>query len=62
MRTMKPTWSTDGLVTMLARSMVTRLARIEGEAEDDIMEYVSAGSSRCYSYSVKPGAKVRNLR
>ena len=44
------------------RSMVTRLARIEGEAEDDIMEYVSAGSSRCYSYSVKPGAKVRNLR
>ncbi|XP_050254310.1 sucrose-phosphate synthase 4 [Quercus robur] len=43
------------------RSMVTRLARIEGEAEDDIMEYVSAGSSRCYSYSVKPGAKTRKI-
>jgi sucrose-phosphate synthase len=44
------------------RSMVTRLARIEGEVEDDIMEYMGAGSSRCYSYSVRPGAKVRNLR
>ncbi len=44
------------------RSMVTRLARIEGETEDDIMVYVGAGSSRCYCYSVRPGAKVRNLR
>lgn len=43
------------------QSMVTRLARIEGEAEDDIVEYVHARSSRCYSYSVRPGAKVRKL-
>lgn len=44
------------------RSMVKRLATIEGEAEDDIVNYVGACSSRCYSYRVKPGAKVRNLR
>uniref|UniRef100_A0A2N9EP00 Sucrose-phosphate synthase n=1 Tax=Fagus sylvatica TaxID=28930 RepID=A0A2N9EP00_FAGSY len=43
------------------RSMVTRLARIEGETEDDIMEYVGAGSSRCYCYSVRPGAKTRRI-
>lgn len=42
------------------RSMVTRLARIEDGEEDDIVEeYASACSSRCYSYSVKPGAMVR---
>ncbi|GMY07999.1 sucrose-phosphate synthase 4 [Fagus crenata] len=44
------------------RSMVTRLARIEGETEDDIMEYVGAGSSRCYCYSVRPGAKRLQMR
>ncbi|KAF5479359.1 hypothetical protein F2P56_000191 [Juglans regia] len=43
------------------RSMVTRLARIEDGAEDDIVEYVGACSSRCYSYSVKPGAKTRRI-
>lgn len=40
------------------RSMVTRLARAEGAAEDDIEEF-GASSTRCYSYTVKPGAKVR---
>ena len=41
------------------RSMVTRLARIEDEEENDLVEYGRAYSSRCYSYSVKPGATVR---
>lgn len=41
------------------RSMVVRLARAEDGAEDDITEYVKACGSRCYSYSIKPGAKVR---
>lgn len=43
------------------RSMVPRLARIEGGDEDGIVEYVSACSSKCYSYSVKPGAMVSFL-
>ncbi|XP_031255492.1 disease resistance protein RPS4-like [Pistacia vera] len=44
------------------RSMVIRLARTEaGDEDDDIAEYVDACSSRCYSYSIKPGAKVRFL-
>ncbi|KAE8022223.1 hypothetical protein FH972_008040 [Carpinus fangiana] len=43
------------------KSIVTRLARIESEAEDDIVEYVDACSSRCYSYNVRPGAKTRRI-
>lgn len=43
------------------RSMVPRLAILEGGTEDDITEYAGSSSSRCYSYNVKPGAKVRNL-
>ena len=43
------------------RSMVPRLARLEVGADDDIVEYAGSSGSRCYSYSVKPGAKVRNL-
>ena len=43
------------------RSVVTRLARGEGGAEDDIVEYAGVCSTRCYSYGVKPGAKVRLL-
>ena len=43
------------------RSIVMRLARGEGGAEDDIVEYTGLCSSRCYSYTVKPGAKVRML-
>ncbi|XP_054816497.1 sucrose-phosphate synthase 4 isoform X2 [Prosopis cineraria] len=43
------------------RSMVPRLAGIEGEDEDCIAECVSAFSSRCYSYSVKPGVKVQKI-
>ncbi|CAK9141977.1 unnamed protein product [Ilex paraguariensis] len=47
-------------------SMVMRLARIADEAEDDILEYMSACSSRCYSYRVKlggkgPGTKVKTF-
>ncbi|XP_028799181.1 probable sucrose-phosphate synthase 4 isoform X2 [Neltuma alba] len=43
-------------------SMVPRLAGIEGEEDKDyIEEYVSGFSSRCYSYCVKPGMKVRNI-
>lgn len=41
------------------RSTVTRLARLEGGNEDDIMEHVGAWSSRCCSYSVKSTANVR---
>lgn len=40
------------------RSTVMRLARTEDGAEDDIVEYMAACSSRCYSYAVKLGAKV----
>ncbi|XP_061337414.1 sucrose-phosphate synthase 4 isoform X2 [Gastrolobium bilobum] len=43
------------------RSMVTRLAIIEGGEENDIVEYVTACSSRCYSYSVKPEAMIRKI-
>ncbi|KAJ0025109.1 hypothetical protein Pint_07216 [Pistacia integerrima] len=43
------------------RSMVIRLARTEDGVEDDIAEYVDACSSRCYSYSIKPGAKTRRV-
>lgn len=43
------------------RSMIMRLGRVgEGDGNgDDIAEYSDAFSSRCYSYSIKPGAKVR---
>ncbi|KAM1029996.1 hypothetical protein FF1_033905 [Malus domestica] len=43
------------------RSMVPRLARLEVGAEDDVVEYARSSSSRCYSYSVKPGAKTRRV-
>ncbi|KAL6219247.1 hypothetical protein ACLB2K_012453 [Fragaria x ananassa] len=43
------------------RSMVPRLAILEGGAEDDITEYGGSSSSRCYSYNVKPGAKTRRV-
>ncbi|XP_059637446.1 sucrose-phosphate synthase 4 isoform X2 [Cornus florida] len=43
------------------RSVIIRLARVEDGAEDDIVEYVDANSSRCYSYSIKPGAKIRRI-
>jgi sucrose-phosphate synthase len=44
------------------RSMVMRLARAEDGDEDDIKEYIKASSSRCFSYSIKPGVKVRYFR
>lgn len=40
------------------RLVVPRLARVEGGAEDDIVEDAGVCSSRCYSYRVQPGAKV----
>ncbi|KAL6213055.1 hypothetical protein ACLB2K_012503 [Fragaria x ananassa] len=43
------------------RSMVPRLAILEGGAEDDITEYGGSSSSRCYSYNVKPEAKTRRV-
>uniref|UniRef100_A0A7N0RBZ3 Sucrose-phosphate synthase n=2 Tax=Kalanchoe fedtschenkoi TaxID=63787 RepID=A0A7N0RBZ3_KALFE len=43
------------------RSMAGRLAKTDGGAEDDISEYVSVRSSRCFSYLVKPGAKTRRI-
>lgn len=43
------------------RSMVMRLARIEDDAEGDSVQYMSACSSRCYSYSIQPGTKTRRI-
>lgn len=43
------------------RSVVPRVARAEDGAEDDIVGFVDASSSRCQSYSIKPGAEVRYL-
>lgn len=43
------------------RSMVMRLARAEDGDEDDIKEYIKASSSRCFSYSIKPGVKTRKV-
>ncbi|GMN56471.1 hypothetical protein TIFTF001_025587 [Ficus carica] len=43
------------------RSMVARLARVEGAAENDIHEYTGATSNRCYSYNIKPGSKIRRI-
>ena len=41
------------------RSTIPRFAKVDDGEENDIVEYASACSSRCYSYSVKPGAMVR---
>ncbi|XP_057973046.1 sucrose-phosphate synthase 4 [Malania oleifera] len=43
------------------RSMVMRLAKLEDGTQDDIVEYGSGCSSRCYAYRVKPGAKTRKI-
>ncbi|GAV72021.1 Glycos_transf_1 domain-containing protein/S6PP domain-containing protein/Glyco_trans_4_4 domain-containing protein [Cephalotus follicularis] len=43
------------------RFMAKRLARAEDGVEDDIVEYEGGCSSRCHSYSVKPGAKTRKI-
>ncbi|XVF29787.1 hypothetical protein REPUB_Repub16aG0001200 [Reevesia pubescens] len=43
------------------KSMAMRLAGTDDGAEDDITEYVAARSSRCYSYSIRPGAKTRRI-
>ncbi|PIN11626.1 Glycosyltransferase [Handroanthus impetiginosus] len=40
------------------KSMVMRLAKIENGADDDEMQ-LSRCSSRCFSYSIKPGGKTR---
>lgn len=40
------------------KSMVKRLAKVEGAAEDDIEHCTSASNSRCYSYTIRPGSKV----
>ncbi|XP_058200642.1 sucrose-phosphate synthase 4 isoform X2 [Rhododendron vialii] len=44
-------------------SMIMRLGRVgEGDGNgDDIAEYSDAFSSRCYSYSIKPGAMTRKI-
>ncbi|KAJ4713890.1 Sucrose-phosphate synthase family protein [Melia azedarach] len=43
------------------RSMVPRLARAEDGAENDIIEYADICSTRCYSYTIKPGATTRKI-
>lgn len=43
------------------RSMILRLVCTEPAAEDDIIEYASACSARCYAFSLKPGAKTRSV-
>lgn len=42
-------------------STIPRLARIDDEEENDIVEYASACSSRCLSYSLKHEAKTRKI-
>ncbi|KAL0326447.1 UNVERIFIED_CONTAM: putative sucrose-phosphate synthase 4 [Sesamum radiatum] len=42
------------------KSMVVRLAQIENGPENDDMQ-PSECSSRCYSYSIKPGAKISKI-
>lgn len=37
------------------------LLRLVRENEDDVVEQTNACSSRCYSYSIKPGAKTRRV-
>ncbi|XP_010455412.1 PREDICTED: probable sucrose-phosphate synthase 4 [Camelina sativa] len=43
------------------RSMILRLACTETATEDDIAEYASACSTRCYAISVKQGVKTRRV-
>ncbi|KAJ4953280.1 hypothetical protein NE237_030112 [Protea cynaroides] len=43
------------------KSTVMRFARVEGGAEDDMVEYVEACTSRCHTYLVKEGAKTRRI-
>ncbi|XP_065881439.1 sucrose-phosphate synthase 4 [Euphorbia lathyris] len=43
------------------RSIVPRIAKEENGAEDDVLECVQACSSRCYSYNIKPEAKIRKV-
>ncbi|KAL2499384.1 putative sucrose-phosphate synthase 4 [Abeliophyllum distichum] len=43
------------------KSIVMRLAKIEDGVENDFMQLINQGSSRCYSYSIKLGAKSRNI-
>ncbi|OVA09294.1 Glycosyl transferase [Macleaya cordata] len=43
------------------RSTVIRLAKEDGEAEDDVAEYATACNSRCQAYLIKPGAKTRKV-
>ncbi|KAL2467557.1 putative sucrose-phosphate synthase 4 [Forsythia ovata] len=43
------------------KSIVMRLAKIEDGAENDFMQLINQCSSRCYSYSIKLGAKARNI-
>ncbi|KAH1253468.1 putative sucrose-phosphate synthase 4 [Glycine max] len=43
------------------RSTIPRFAKVDDGEENDIVEYASACSSRCYSYSVKPGAMIQKI-
>ncbi|XP_077231573.1 sucrose-phosphate synthase family protein [Tasmannia lanceolata] len=43
------------------RSVVPRLAKVDGGAGDDVASVEEASSSRCYAYSVNSGAKGRKI-
>ncbi|KAM6556268.1 hypothetical protein CsatB_003287 [Cannabis sativa] len=44
------------------RSMAARLIRVEGTDEEDTKDYVGANRAKyCYSYSLKPGAKIQKV-
>ncbi|KAG5065959.1 hypothetical protein JHK86_009690 [Glycine max] len=43
------------------RSTIPRFAKVDDGEENDIVEYASACSSRCYSYNVKPGAMIQKI-
>lgn len=40
------------------RSTIMRIARLENEDDDNMVEEIKTYSSHCYTYIIKPGAKV----
>ncbi|XP_071692233.1 sucrose-phosphate synthase 4 [Rutidosis leptorrhynchoides] len=41
------------------RSTIMRIARVENDEDDNMVEQVNASTSRCYTYMIKPDAKIR---
>ncbi|XP_076919155.1 sucrose-phosphate synthase 4-like [Bidens hawaiensis] len=43
------------------RSTIMRIARLENEDDDNMVEEIKTYSSHCYTYIIKPGAKTRRV-